>query len=139
MSKAKAFLYSIRKEQLEINIIREQIRQAELMLLTPAIRYDRDKVQTSPDDPMLKLIVKLDRYEGRLIKHLNRITARREKAFAMIEQIEDADRRQVLTLFFLDERRLTMRQVGEVIGYEIAQTYRIYKAALVELDKHDSK
>ena len=129
----------MRDEQREINIIREQIHEAELMLLPSAIRYDRDKVQTSPDDPMLKLAVKLDRYERRLNRHLARLTERREKAFAVIEQLEDPTQRQVLTLFFLDGRRLTMQQVGEVIGYEVAQTYRIYKAALLTLDGHGKR
>ena len=133
MNKAKALLYQVRNEQREINIIREQIAQAELAVLPSAIRYDLDRVQSTPDDPMLRMAEKLERYEGQLRKHLARITERRQKAFHMIQSLSDPTQRQVLELFFLDTRRLTMEEVADEIGYSIQHTYRIYQAALRNL------
>jgi len=133
MNKAKALLYQVRNEQREINIIREQIAQAELAVLPSAIRYDLDRVQSTPDDPMLRMAEKLERYEGQLRKHLVRITERRQKAFRMIQRLPDPTQRQVLELFFLDQRMLHMDAVADEIGYSIQHTYRIYKAALRNL------
>lgn len=130
MNKAKALLYQVRDEQKEINIIREQIAQAELALLPSAIRYDQDKVQSSPSDPMIRMAEKVERYEGQLRKHLDRIMTRRQRAFVLVRRVKDPMQRQVLELFFLDERRLSMAQVAETIGYTERQTYRIYKDAL---------
>lgn len=130
MKCAKALLYQVRDEQKEINIIREQIAQAELALLPSAIRYDQDKVQSSPSDPMIRMAEKVERYEGQLRKHLDRIMTRRQRAFAIVRRVKDPMQRQVLELFFLDERRLSMAQVAETIGYTERQTYRIYKDAL---------
>ena len=130
MNKVKALLYQVRDEQKEINIIREQIAQAELALLPSAIRYDQDKVQSSPSDPMIRMAEKVERYEGQLRKHLDRIMTRRQRAFVLVRRVKDPMQRQVLELFFLDERRLSMAQVAETIGYTERQTYRIYKDAL---------
>ena len=130
MNKAKALLYQVRDEQGEINIIRQQIAQAELALLPSAIRYDTDRVQTSPDDPMLRMAEKVERYEAQLRKHLDKIIAKRQRAFAMIRRLKDPTQRKVLELFFLDQRRLSMAQVAEEIGYTERQTYRIYKDAI---------
>lgn len=135
MNKAKALLYQVRDEQKEINIIREQIAQAELALLPSAIRYDQDKVQSSPSDPMIRMAEKVERYEGQLRKHLDRIMTKRQRAFALIRQVKDPTQRKVLELYFLDARRLTMAQVAKEIEYSEQHTYRIYKAALHALKR----
>ena len=130
MNKAKAMLYQVRDEQGEINIIRQQIAQAELALLPSGIRYDTDRVQTSPDDPMLRMAEKVERYEAQLRKHLDKIIAKRQRAFAMIRRLKDPDQRKVLELFFLDTRRLTMEQVAEEVGWSVRKTYYVYKTGL---------
>ena len=134
MKNAKALLYDVRDEQGEINIIRQQIAQAELALLPSGIRYDRDKVQASPDDPMMRLAVKLDRYEAELRKHQAALLAKRTKAFRMVSRLTDSTQRQVLELYFLGERRLRMWEVAKIIGYSEQSTYRIYKDALRNLE-----
>ena len=66
-----------------------------------AIRYDRDKVQTSPEDPVAKLMVRLD-------EKLNRIEQLRvERSRKMLDidcvldQLEDDNERTVLTHWYL--------------------------------------
>ena len=131
---AKALLYQVRDEQKEIDIIRRKIEEAELALLPSGIRYDRDKVQASPDDPMMRLAVKLDRYEAELRKHQAALLAKRTKAFRMVSQLTDSTQRQVLELYFLGGRRLRMWEVAQIIGYSEQSTYRIYKDALRNLE-----
>lgn len=134
MNKAKALLYQVRDEQKEIDIIRRRIEEAELALLPSGIRYDRDKVQASPDDPMMRLAVKLDRYEAELRKHQAALLAKRTKAFRMVSQLTDSTQRQVLELYFLGGRRIRMWEVAKIIGYSEQSTYRIYKDALRNLE-----
>lgn len=135
MNKAKALLYQVRDEQKEINIIREQIAQAELALLPSAIRYDQDKVQSSPSDPMIRMAEKVEKYEAELQKRLIQLTDKRTRATRMIGRMKDSRYRKVLTLYFLDERHLTMEQVAKIIGYEISNTYKIRSRALRALNK----
>ena len=131
---ARDFLNQVRHEQRELNQLQDMIRQAELSLLPSGIRYDLDKVQTSPDDPMFRMLAKVADYQTDMRKRLELLTAKRKKAFAMIGRLEDSRHRQVLQLYFLDPDRLKMREVAERIGYSEPETYRLYKSALDILD-----
>lgn len=46
----KQFLYSFRDEQTEIDELNDRIYELEMSLLPSGIRYDQEKVQTSPSD-----------------------------------------------------------------------------------------
>ena len=48
----RAWFKQVRKERYEIEHLKELINTAKAGLLPSGIRYDRDKIQTSPDDTM---------------------------------------------------------------------------------------
>lgn len=133
MGSAKALLHQVRKEQREIIILRQMIEAAELELLPPAIRYDKDKVQASASDPMLRMAESVEKYEKELKKALARIEPKRTKALRIVGELEDTTERQILYLYFLSYSRPSIDEVAEVVGYSRAQTYRIYKNALAKL------
>ena len=54
----------IRKEQK----LRRHIEELRLSLLPSGIRYDKDKVQTSPLDQMLEALSEIDHYERKRLK-----------------------------------------------------------------------
>lgn len=54
----------IRKEQK----LRQHIEELRLSLLPSGIRYDKDKVQTSPLDQMLEALSEIDHYERERLK-----------------------------------------------------------------------
>ena len=137
MNKAKALLYDVRNEQREINIIKTLMWQAEMDILPSGIRYDKDSVQSSPEDHMLETVTRyskdMDKYRRQLERHLRSIAPKRSRAIAMISKLDDSMQRQVLELFFLDSRRLTMQQVADIIGYSVRNTFYLYQAALKRL------
>lgn len=137
MNKAKALLYDVRNEQREINIIKTLMWQVEMDILPSGIRYDKDSVQSSPEDHMLETVTRyskdMAKYRRQLERHLSSIAPKRSRAIALISRLDDPVQRQVLELFFLDSRRLTMEQVAEAMGYSVRQTFYIYKAALKRL------
>lgn len=49
--------------QYRIKQIESQIRALEFSLLPSGIRYDQDKVQTSPEDQTSKVVTQIDRLE----------------------------------------------------------------------------
>ena len=137
MKGAKALLYDVRNEQREINIIKTLMWQAEMGILPSGIRYDKDSVQSSPEDHMLETVTRyskdMDKYRRQLEHHLRSIAPKRSRAIALISRLDDPVQRQVLELFFLDARRLTMQQVADEMVYSVRQTYNIYQAALKRL------
>lgn len=130
----KNLLYQVKKEQKEINILRDQIRQVEASMLPQAIRYDAVKVQTSPDDPMIRRIEILEEMEKDLDKKLQMLIKKRRLAVRLIYRLKDSRQRQVLLLYYTDERELKMYQVADIMGYTQRWTHKIYKEALKNLE-----
>lgn len=131
----KSFLYSVRDEQKEIAELENRIAEAEASLLPAAIRYDRDKVQTSPSDQMTETMVKVAEYVDEMEKHKAKLADRRLKAQKMINMLENSRERQVLDLYFLSSNRLSMCQVGNLMNFSERWIYQIYEQALDHLEK----
>jgi hypothetical protein len=102
----RELLQSVRAEKLEIVILREQIEELKMSLLPGAIRYDKDKVQTSPDDQMSAVMEKVDDYERKLKHRLLSLLDKQSQASELIMELDDSLQRQVLQLYYLDKDRL---------------------------------
>lgn len=132
--KAKEYLKQIKREQIEICRLQEQIDTAEASLLPKAIRYDLDKVQTSPENPMYAVLAEVEEYKKEMQKRVYRLTLRRRKAIRMMDRLNDSRQRQVLFLYYLDPGILTMDQVAQKMIYSKREAWRIHDAALDRLE-----
>lgn len=125
------FLMQVRRT--EITIRRKQSQQAELRacLLPGAIRYDRDKVQTTPKDTMADVLARVDELEHE-IEDL-----KREKATLIIqisdaiEQLTDENEKTVLTEFYI--ARVSMKKVAALINYSPRRAYYFRKQGVIHL------
>jgi DNA-directed RNA polymerase specialized sigma subunit len=129
----KQFLYSVRDEQKEIEELTDRIYEMRMSLLPAGIRYDTDKVQTSPEDKLSECEAKIADYSMLLGQKKEALIQRRHRAQEMIDLLEDSRERQVLDIYFLSVKRLSMEDVSALIGYSRKQTFRIYKSALQNL------
>lgn len=129
----KQFLYSVRDEQKEIEELTDRIYEMRMSLLPSGIRYDTDKVQTSPEDKLSEFEAKIADYSMLLGQKKEALIQRRQQAQGMIDLLEDSRERQVLDIYFLSVKRLSMEDVSAMIGYSRKQTFRIYKSALQNL------
>lgn len=129
----KQFLYSVRDEQKEIEELTDRIYEMRMSLLPSGIRYDTDKVQTSPEDKLSECEAKIADYSTMLGQKKEALIQRRHRAQEMIDLLEDSRERQVLDIYFLSVKRLSMEDVSAMIGYSRKQTFRIYKSALQNL------
>lgn len=130
---ARVYDYLGRIRALERQIRRKVLQRDELQacLLPRAIRYDGDKVQSSPEDVMGEVagaVLDLDR-------EIEQLT--REKAWLIreisgaIEALDDDTEKLVLTAYYIC--RMTIRQISEDIHYSRSQTYNYYRAGLLHL------
>lgn len=133
--KAREYFKQIKREQIEIVQLQEKIDTAEASLLPKAIRYDLDKVQTSPEDPMYDVLAEVEEYKKEMLKRTHRLILRRRKAIRMLDQLSDTRQRQALFLYYLDPSLLTMEQVGEKMIYSEREAWRIHDAAMAKLEK----
>ena len=131
----KQHLYKIRAEQKELAALQYRIVELRSSLGVKGMTYDGISVQSSHDtDPLAEKFGKIDEYEQQLVDLHRDLTNRRIEAQDMINKLDDPIERTTLELFFLSIERMSMEDIGERIGYERAQTYRIYTGALKKLN-----
>ena len=95
--------------------------ELETCLLPAAIRYDKDKVQTSPDDQMSKICAEIHELELEMTKV-------QRKKFIQIEKIEKAvnaladEERTALTMRYIN--RVSVSAIAEAMGYSEQRIYQ---------------
>ena len=125
------YMRQVRQIELRIRRLTLQIEELESCLLPQGIRYDRDKVQTSPEDVLPKIAGKIQELEKQ------RTQLARERALLLLEiqdaldQLESEPERIVLEAYYLS--RMSMREISDMIGYSIRQAYRLRTAGLQKL------
>lgn len=122
----------------KIRLLDRRIRRMEIWhdemescLLPGGIRYDKDPVQTSPEDKMSEIagrVVDLERDIRNLQLEKSRVTY--EVGMA-IEQLDDEDEKTVLSAFYIG--RMPMVDVAEIIHYSLSRSYDIRRNAIGHL------
>lgn len=99
--------------------------ELESCLLPAAIRYDRDKVQTSPDDSMSKTVAEVMELEDRM-KELQYLRAERIKDIdRAINSLSSDEERTVLSMRFIN--RVPVSDIAESMGYAEPTIYKFLK------------
>lgn len=134
MTLTETYEYLQRPRKLELSIMRLSLQHDELQacLLPAAIRYDKDVVQTSPEDKLSevaaavldleKKIQRLRSQKARLLLEIN----------AAIDKLDDKDA-VILTAYYV--KRMTMSDVADVIDKSLQHTYRLRKKAVQHLSE----
>lgn len=125
--------YLMRIRKTEYAIKRKQLRREELKscLLPGGIRYDLDRVQTSPRYKVSEIMAKVDELDHQIEELMQ------EKAMLVIEigeaieQLEDDNEKTVLAEFYIG--RVPMAQVAEIINYSVRRTYYFRKQGVLHL------
>ena len=87
---SKEFLNKIRHIDLMIDCKVNQVSELRSMLLPSAIRYDKDKVQTSPNgDPFIRTLEKIDELEEKINADIDELVNLKDVARDKIERMEN--------------------------------------------------
>jgi len=132
----KSFLYSVRDGQKEIEELNDRIYETEMSLLPGGIRYDKDKIQTSPSDKMPDMVAKIEEYRNTLIGKVQELYEKKAQAKEIINTLEDSRERQVLDIYFLSPKRQRIEDVAHIINYSEPRTYQFYLSALKHLEDY---
>ena len=115
------FLMQIRRKGIIIRRKETQRDELRACLLPGAIRYDRDRVQSTPTDKMADVIARVDELD-REIEQL-----RREKATLVIE-ISDA-----IEKLEDDNEKTVLTELADAINYSVRRAYHFRKMGVTHL------
>ena len=122
------YMMQVRRIELRIKRITLQIEELESCLMPQGIRYDKDKVQTSPEDTLSKVagkILELEKQRTQLMRERALLLMEMQD---MVDQIENETERLVLEAYYIS--RITMRKIAEMIPCSIQHAYRLRKRGL---------
>lgn len=115
----RKFFRMIRSERQDIETLQIRIQELQLSLLPSGIRYDTDKVQTSPSDKMLEVTAKVDALERQMNRKLKKLNDDMIKAIAIVQAMPTPEYRKLLTLRYLDKDRMSWEQIADNMGYSV--------------------
>ena len=101
-NEVKDFFRQIRREQTEVEHLEALISKTRLSLLPQGFRYDTDKVQTSPSDPMTEKAAIIADYHRQLNESLAKLMQRKVEAEQLIMSLENTDERDVMRLYYME-------------------------------------
>lgn len=118
------FFKRIRSEEIELYHIKEQRDTLRNSLLPAAIRYDRDKVQTSPADHMLEVVTNLNEIDGKLAKRAAVLSRHINLAHEIVSEMVTPECQELIELRYLDRWesfRMPMRwtDIADRMGYSL--------------------
>ncbi len=132
----KEMFRAIRKEQREIAHISEMIRAEEMLLQPQAIRYDKDKVQVSPDDKFGEICARISDMQEELGRSIMKLKAKQMRAEQMLMKLENSDEREVMRWYYMtteDGNALTWEQVAIRMNFYKRHVLRLHGNALTHL------
>ena len=113
------FLKQIRTKRRELGILENTMQELRFMLMPSGIRYDLDKVQTSPEDRLSQSVADLVAVERRQKRQIERLMSDIAKAEKLIEVMPTPEYRELIRLRYISGglKLMTWEQVAEQMGY----------------------
>ena len=118
MTDIKELLREIRDKRGELIHIRLHKEDVRLSLLPGAIRYDKDRVDFSPDDPMIKMIERLEKIEAKETKCEEELLKDIEFVNDIIMSMPTSVCKRLLWLRYIDgSRPMQWKDIADELGY----------------------
>lgn len=111
----------------------EQINDLRISMLPSAIRYDKDRIQSSPSDPMINFAEKVEELEDTKKYHEQRYIEDYNKADELIRELKNADLETVMTLKYLACNR--NREIARKMNYSESTVEKLHKKAIGKLEE----
>ena len=107
--------------------------ELESCLLPAAIRYDKDKVQTSPDDTISKIVSEISELETQMNEVLLAKAKRINEITNIIHSLESDEERTALTMRYIN--RVPVADIAEAMGYSVKRIYQFMDQGGAEISK----
>lgn len=131
---SKEFLNKIRYIDMMINCKLEQVAELRSMLLPGAIRYDKDKVQTSNNaDSISDTVSKIMELEEKINADIDELVELKSVARENIERMENDVEKVILYKRYFNNE--SFENIAVECGYSWRHIHRLHGEALKNFDK----
>jgi len=115
----KVFLKGIRDKRFELQLLKEKRNEIYYSLMPSGIRYDLDKVQTSPTDRMPVAAGDLEEAKQQIDALIDSLSHDINLAMRVVNQMQESKHRQLIVLRYLglDRKATSWEYVANVMGY----------------------
>lgn len=128
---AAEYLKRFGKIKKRIKVLTFNISELKLNMLPPGIRYDVDRVQTSPSDRMIKYAEELDELERKLNVEIHRCNVVLEEIERAIRSVDDDELAAVLEAKYIFGK--TYEQIGKQINCSRVTVKRMHRLAIKKI------
>lgn len=122
------FLTMPKKTKLQIRSKQMQLEDLMLQMLPGAIRYDKDIVQSSPGDPMLKFTVRVDELERDIEGLKQRYVDEQKLISEAIEMLEDKREQVVLIGKYVSGD--SYDEIAAELSLSVDRVFQIHRSAV---------
>ena len=133
---AEQLFRNIRDIKVEMVRLEQRVDYIRSSMLPSAIRYDKDNVISSPEDPMGKFAERLSDLEDMTRARLNELVRQNELAKKILANMPTAKYRLLLQLRYIDggyDHRNSWSEVAMIMNYEEWYvSHDLHRAALEE-------
>jgi len=119
MTDVLKFLKGIREKRFELNTLKEKRDEIYYSLMPSGIRYDLDKVQTSPEDRMSATAGDIYEIQQKLDEMIASLTHDLNLATELVNRMQGSKHRQLILLRYFgpDRESTTWEKVADAMGY----------------------
>lgn len=116
-------------------IWRKDLRRQELKgcLLPSGIAYDGDRVQTSPEDSMARVMAEVDELDQQIDTLRRSMATEILRISRVIDQMEDPREATVLDAYYLGRR--SMQEIAEHLHYSERHVYRLRSEGVAKMSQ----
>ena len=127
-----------RRTKRRIEVTKARMEKLRVMMLPGAIRYDKDHVQSSPQDPMLVFAEKMDELNTKAVELEGLYITQCNEVEALLKALDDDDRhksiyKDILELTYLAECRPV--EIADKLNYAESTVYKLKREAIKTLIK----
>lgn len=138
-------LTAVQRQRQKIREAQENIDAMYEDMVSPASpKFNADRVQSTPEDPMLRYAVKMDKEENNLRKLREELPAVKRKTITFIRKTSRPEYATILIAIYVTERRSTgegkdkdnlYERIADELNYSLTSVFRFRREGLRELEQ----
>lgn len=128
------FLGQVRRTSRKLDERLMHLKFLELRMLPAGIRYDKDKIQTSPSDQMSAFAAEYDETEAQINQLEADMVKQMKEIDAVLDQLPNENEKAVLKMYYLSSAEV--KEIADVMtGYTMDGIYSIRRRGIRNVER----